>query len=200
MPRLFLYLLLTLSATAIATEANVAGKIPNVDQAPVGGDFILHSDQGDVSLQDFRGKATLLYFGYSKCPDVCPASLAIVTQALNVLSEAELEKTQALFVSLDQARDSYAGLREYAHHFHPNLMGITGSELEVAQVASQYGVKYSRVELAGSAFGYAVNHSSATYLVSPEGELRFIFPYKTPAAALVEAVRYVLTPQPSKNQ
>lgn len=112
--------------------------------------------------------------------------------ALNMLTEAELGKVHGLFISLDPARDSYADIKMYTDYFHSKLIGITGSEQEVA---SRYGVKYYQVELKDSAFGYAVNHSSVIYLITPEGALRFAFPHNTPASVLLEATRYVLSGQ-----
>lgn len=190
-----LFVLLVAVPHSLAAEGSVSRDRPAIIAAPVGGDFVLHSVDGEVALKDFRGKVALLYFGYTKCPDVCPTSLAIMTQALNEFSEPELTNIQGLFISVDPARDDLVHLDEYASYFHPKLMGITGSEKEVAQVASLYGAQYYQVELKDSAFGYAVNHSSVTYLVTPDGSLRFAFPHNTPASVLVEATRYVLSDQ-----
>ncbi len=161
--------------------------------APTGGDFSLHSSKGPISLKDLRGKVVLLYFGYTKCPDVCPTSLSITTQMLNELSEDELKNVQAVFVSVDPKRDTFENLDQYVSYFHPNLMGVTGSEEEVAVAADLYGAEYYEVDLKDSAFGYSVNHSAVTYLITPEGELRFIFPHATSASVVLEAVRYILS-------
>jgi len=192
MYRVITFFVLLLVSLSLAAAGNVAGELLEMNEAPTGGDFVLHSAKGDVDLKDFRGKVALLYFGYTKCPDVCPTSLAIMTQALNAFNEDELKQVQGLFISVDPARDDYAHLETYANYFHSNLMGITGSEEEVAQVAAQYGAQYYQVELEGSSFGYAVNHSSVIYLVTPEGVLRFVFPHNTPASVIVKAVRHVL--------
>ena len=190
--RSMLLVLLLLTSTLGIAEAQSSPDIPEMAAAPVGGDFTLDSADGPVSLKDFRDKVTLIYFGYTKCPDVCPTSLAILTQALNAFSDSELKKIQGLFVSVDPERDTLPHLKEYASYFHDNLKGITGSEEAVAKVAEQYGAQYYKVELEGSSFGYAVNHSSVTYLVTPDGTLRFVFPHNTPASVLVEATRHVL--------
>ena len=199
MPR---YLAALLSAlvplTVPALDLMEPSRMPKPDQAPVvqevppGGEFTLHSADGPVSLKDFRGKPVFLYFGYSKCPDICPTSLATLGKTLHELSEAEQQQVAALFVSVDPQRDSTEALKAYAGYFHPNLVGVTGSDDEVAAVAWLYGARYYQVELEGSPFGYAVNHSSATYLLTAEGELRFIFPYRTPSEVMLEAVRYLL--------
>ncbi|MEN8213229.1 MAG: SCO family protein, partial [Pseudomonadota bacterium] len=150
--------------------------VPGITDAPPGGDFTLHSSKGPFSLEEQRGKVVLLYFGYTRCPDICPTSLSFMTQALNELDDEELKKVLGVFVSVDPARDSFEMLDEYVAYFHPNLIGVTGSEQEVAETAALYGAQYYEVELKGSAFGYSVNHSAVIYLIAPDGELRFIFP------------------------
>ncbi|WP_456412589.1 SCO family protein [Thiolapillus sp.] len=165
---------------------------PAVTEAPPGGDFALHSSKGVFALKDYRGKVVLLYFGYTQCPDVCPTSLSYLAQAFNELDEKELEKVVGVFVSVDPKRDTPELLDEYVDYFHPNFMGVTGGEKELAEAAARYGAQYYEVELEGSAFGYAVNHSAATYLIAPNGELRFIFPHGTSPVVISEAIRYVL--------
>lgn len=167
-------------------------KVPGITEAPPGGDFVLHSSQGPFSLKDLRGKVVLLYFGYTKCPDVCPTSLAFITQALNALNDDQLKHVQGVFISVDPKRDTMESLDEYMDYFHPNLIGVTGSDQEVAHVARLYGAQYYEVDLKDSAFGYAVNHSSVTYLITQEGDLRFLFPHATDPSIIHEAIRYLL--------
>ncbi|OOZ36682.1 SCO family protein [Solemya velesiana gill symbiont] len=167
--------------------------VPDISDAPPGGDFTLRSSRGPFNLKDLRSKVVLLYFGYTKCPDVCPTSLAFTAQVLNELDDEELKKVRAVFVSVDPKRDTVETLDEYVGYFHPNFIGVTGSDEEVAVAAKLYGAKYNEVALKDSAFGYSVSHSAVTYLITPEGELRFIFPHATHPAIILEAVRYVLT-------
>jgi protein SCO1 len=184
--------LLILSSSATSDDVTQKDEILDISSELPGGDFILHSSQGEFSLKQLRGKVVLLYFGYTKCPDVCPTSLATIAQALNELGEDELESVQAVFVSVDPKRDSFQVLDEYVSYFHPNIVGVTGSEREIAEIAKRYGVQYEEVALEGSSFGYAVNHSAKTYLITPEGELRFMFPHETPSFVILEAIRYLL--------
>ncbi|MCP4129331.1 MAG: SCO family protein, partial [Gammaproteobacteria bacterium] len=86
--------------------------------APQGGDFVLASAAGPVELAAMRGKVVVLFFGYTTCPDVCPTSLAILSMALNGLSEGEVEQVQGVFVSVDPERDSLEHLQEYGRYFH----------------------------------------------------------------------------------
>ncbi|MCU7810107.1 MAG: SCO family protein [Candidatus Thiodiazotropha sp. (ex Notomyrtea botanica)] len=190
--RLFIITLFVLISFAAWGETRPQDEILDISNVPLGGDFTLHSSQGEVSLEKLRGKVVLLYFGYTKCPDVCPTSLAFLTQALNELDEDELKSVQGIFISVDPKRDSYDVLDDYVSYFHPNLLGVTGSEKEIEEVAKRYGAQYYEVALEGSAFGYAVNHSAVTYLITPSGELRFLFPHQTPSFVMLEAIRHVL--------
>ncbi|MES9895519.1 MAG: SCO family protein [Candidatus Thiodiazotropha endolucinida] len=188
----FSFTLLILFSSAASDEMAQKDEILSSRSESPGGDFVLYSSQGKVSLKQFRGKVVLLYFGYTKCPDVCPTSLSIIAQALNELSEEELKSVHGVFISVDPKRDDVQVLDEYVRHFHPNLVGVTGSEGEVAEVARRYGAQYEEVALEGSDFGYAVNHSSVTYLITPEGDLRFMLPHQTPVFVILEAIRYLL--------
>ena len=167
-------------------------QIPQLQEAPPGGDFTLHAASGPVALQDFRGKVVMLYFGYTTCPDICPSALSFLSQALNELNEEELKKVQGIFISVDPKRDTPDKLAEYANYFHSNLMGVTGTAEEVATAAALYGAQYYEAELEDSPIGYAVNHSSVTYLITSNGALRFIFPHGTPPSVMLKAIRYVL--------
>ena len=192
---LMLIALLIAISSATADEVKQKDRIPDTSSDMPGGDFVLHSSHGEFSLHQLRGKVVLLYFGYTKCPDVCPTSLSVIAQALNALSESELKSVQAVFVSVDPKRDSFKVLDEYVRYFHPNLTGVTGSAHEIAEAAKRYGVQYEEVPLEGSSFGYAVNHSAKTYVITPEGELRFEFPHETPSFVILEAIRYLLAEQ-----
>ena len=173
--------------------------IPQQQEAPPGGDFTLHAASSAVALQDFRGKVVMLYFGYTTCPDICPTALSFLAQALNGLNSKELKKVQGIFISVDPKRDTPEKLAEYAAFFHPNLIGVTGTAEEVATTAKLYGTQYYEAELEDSPIGYAVNHSSVTYLITSDGALRFIFPPGTPPSVMLEAIRYVLNEDKQQN-
>ncbi len=189
---LYLIALLILSASAGSIEVNHEDELLGIIGDLPGGDFTLHSSRGKFSLSHLKGKVVLLYFGYTKCPDVCPTSLSILAQALNELGEDELESVTAVFVSVDPKRDNFQRLDEYVTYFHPKLTGVTGSDDEVAEAARRYGAQYEEVAIEGSDFGYAVNHTAKTYLISSQGDLRFIFPHQTPSFVILEAIRYLL--------
>ncbi len=166
------------------------------EEPPPGGDFTLQSSTGPVSLHNLRGKAVLLYFGYASCPDVCPLDLRTMADALEDMSEETRARVQGIFVSVDPQRDTPESLAEYADFLHPSILGLTADEKTLREMATRYGVQYYRVEPKGSDLPYAVNHSAATYLIDPEGTLRFIFPHNTPASVLLEASEYILAQFP----
>ena len=188
-----LFALILLAFSSVASEDDrQKDEILEASNSAKGGDFSLFSNQGKVSLSQFRGKVVLLYFGYTKCPDVCPTSLATISQALNELSKDELDLVQVLFISVDPQRDNFELLEKYASYFHENIVGVTGSKNEIDEVVKRYGAQYEQVDLSDSGFGYAINHSSGTYLVKPEGDLGFILPHQTPSYVILEAIRYLL--------
>lgn len=191
--RLAAALLLLSSLSLSAGEEATA--IPDTEEAPEGGEFTLDSAHGAISLSDFRGKVVVLTFGYAGCPDVCPVALSYMSRSINQLSEAEQGRVQGLFISLDPARDRPKYLEEYAQYFNERILGATASEAVIAEVASRYGVKFYKVEVEGSPLGYSVNHSAATYLISPDGTLRFLFPHATSAVTVSQAMQYLLNEQ-----
>lgn len=140
-------------------------------EAPKGGDFVLHSWQGPVALEALRGKVVALYFGYTHCPDVCPVGLSYLGGALKRLKPEEVAQVQVLFIGVDPARDTVKHLKEYVEYFHPAMLGVTGSDEEVAHVARLYGAAYHRAEASPDA-GYAVDHTTNIYLIDRDGELK----------------------------
>lgn len=161
---------------------------------PAGGDFRLQSAAGPVRLSDFRGKVVLIYFGYTWCPDVCPTNLAIIALALQQLTVEERNRVQVLFISVDPERDTPGRLHTYTRHFHPNILGLTGSEAAIERAARRYGAAYRRAGQSGSAMGYAVDHSSYVYVIDPGGRLVETLAHATPADTLVATIRRYLAP------
>lgn len=155
---------------------------------PPGGDFILQGPQGAVDTKALRGKVLLVYFGYTHCPDVCPISLATMNEALNAMAPDTRSQIQPLMISVDPERDTPEALATYTSYFHPSLLGLTGSPVEIAAVAKAFGAGYVRqpVRPDGS---YAVDHSGTTFVVDKRGKLVAMVPPGVPAsefAALVQ--------------
>ncbi len=136
-----------------------------------GGDFTLHSFDGPVSLEQLRGKVVLLFFGYTSCPDICPTTLAVLSNVFSKLEAQELERVVALFISLDPDRDTLELLRKYTGYFHPNIIGVTDCLEALNQITEDYGVAYKREEKPDSPLGYVINHTLDVLVVNPEGQL-----------------------------
>jgi protein SCO1/2 len=182
-------LLMLFCLRALAETGAQESEAQPLSGPPAGGDFTLESVNGPVSTAAFRGKVILLYFGYTRCPDVCPTSFALMAQALNELEQQELKKIVGIFVSVDPERDSVERLADYVTYFHPHFIGVTGELGAVSAAAKLYGVEYSYTDASDSAMGYIVNHSTAVYLVDQQGELRFAFPHETPPETMLGAIR-----------
>lgn len=172
-----------------------APALPALAGVPQGGDFVLVSSRGPISLKDMRGKVVLLFFGYTYCPDICPTSLAAVAQALSGLSPSEQRRVQALFVSVDPGRDTPERLAEYAAFFHPGILGLTGSAAQIAEVAGRYGAAY-KAQPPDRDGRYAVDHSAFVYLIGPDGRIAATLAYPVAAPVLQAEIRKTLTLPP----
>ena len=138
--------------------------------AALGGPFTLLDHRGaTVTDKDFRGRWMLIYFGYTFCPDVCPTSLGVMAEAMDLLGDRG-EAVVPLFISVDPARDTPAHLADYVTNFHPRMVGLTGTPEQVAATAKAYRVYYARGESTGDdGKDYLVDHTSIVYLIDPEG-------------------------------
>ncbi len=127
-----------------------------------------------VTARDFRGKVTLLYFGYTNCPDVCPMTLHNIALTLGRLG-ARRDGVRALFVTVDPVRDTLAVLRAYTQLFAPEIVGLRGTADQLAALASRYHIGYS-VSPATASHPYEVNHSSGIYVFDTRGQARLLIP------------------------
>lgn len=153
-------------------------------------DFTLTGIDGDVSLSDFRGKMVLIYFGYTFCPDICPATLANVGQALRDLG-TKADDVQVLMVSLDPERDTPEKLAKYVAQFHPSFLGITGSQEELDKVASLYGIFYQKTE-GSNATGYLIDHTATLLVLDRDGYLKLVFPFGVTSDEIADDLKYML--------
>jgi protein SCO1/2 len=136
--------------------------------------FVLTNEQGKpVSAQDYNGKVTLLYFGYTFCPDVCPVTLGRLSSAIKQLDPAAQARVQVLFVSVDPRRDTPARLREYTNAFGTEFVGLSGTQEQLHTLTKRYRVTYGYGEPDASG-NYAVSHSSVVYVFDPQGKIRLL--------------------------
>ncbi|RUR29899.1 SCO family protein [Vreelandella nanhaiensis] len=137
-------------------------------------DFSLTDEEGEaVQGEDYRGKVTLVYFGYTFCPDVCPITLARLGDAIRKLDEETRDEIQVLFISVDPSRDTPEVLKRYTHAFGPEFVGLTGDKAEIDAVTNRYRVAYEYSE-ANENGDYLVNHSSAVFAFDREGQAQFL--------------------------
>lgn len=176
-----------LAALALAFTAPAMGQSDPL-AGRFGGPFTLTAHDGKrVSDTDFRGRFLLIAFGFTHCPDICPTGLATMTAALEALGPVA-DRVQPLFITVDPGRDAPAALAEYVASFHPRLIGLTGSEAEIAAVARAYRVHRVKYEPAAGG-DYAVDHGSLIYLMGPDGGFRTLFPHGTPADKMSQVLR-----------
>ena len=166
MKKLIIVLILILTVLGVGYLAFYSNKYaPNGQSANVAEglknyNFTGKGTNGAVSLKSFEGKNKIIYFGYTSCPDVCPATLGILSGVLNELKRDDIV---VIFVTLDPERDEPKNVDEYAKYFYPNSYGIVLDDLP--KVAKSYGVKYQKVLLEKSVMEYSVAHSSSLYIL-----------------------------------
>jgi protein SCO1 len=142
----------------------------------VGGPFALENGEGKpVTDRDFRGHYMLVYFGYTYCPDVCPTTLTAVADAMDKLGQ-KANEVQPLFITVDPKRDTPPVVKQYASAFGPRVIGLTGSQDQIAAVAKEYRVYYAEHRTGPGPNDYSMDHSSILYLMGPDGQ--FIAPIR----------------------
>ncbi len=161
----------------------------NITGAPYGKDFRLTDQQGrERTLADFRGKVVMLFFGFTQCPDICPAALTVAVEALQALGD-DGSNVQVLFVSLDPERDTREVLSAFVSSFHPSFIGLSSDVARTQDTAKQFKVYFRKVPLGGS---YTIDHTAITYVFDRTGKLRLAFRPGQPARNLAEDVRHLL--------
>ncbi len=160
------------AAAAHAPGAS-AYAVADVEPAP---ELSLTDQDGEAFTLGDPGRPTLVFFGYTHCPDVCPETVGVLTQAVGLAGPGP----QALFVSIDPERDDVAAMKSYTRYLPDWLIGLTGTPFEVRTNADRWGVKYATVEAEPGETGYGMAHTSDVFLVDAAGRLRARFPFGTP--------------------
>ncbi len=152
---------------------------------PVPEFHLVDTDATPRTLGDYRGKVTLVFFGFTHCPDACPSALvklAVVMKQLGGLGE----KVQVLFVTLDPDRDTPAALKSYVAFFDPKFVGLTGSHAQINAAAASFSVHYAKVVQGED---YSIDHSTGVYVCDRSGRLRLIGNLQTPVADWAHDIR-----------
>jgi protein SCO1 len=169
--------------TAIVTESG---------KAEVGGPFALTDQTGKrVTEKDFLGRYMLVFFGFTNCPDICPAGLQVMTAALDKLG-AKAEQVTPVFITIDPARDTTEKLAAYAKSFHPKLVTLTGSDTEIAAAVKAYRVYVQKVTDDKNPTSYTFDHASLFYLMGKDGAFIAPVPHTTDANDIAKTLdKYV---------
>lgn len=191
---------LLLAIVVIAAAAGLAEWLvirdPDVTKAPsgiianveIGGPFTLTDHTGrQVTDRDYLGGFTLVFFGYTFCPDVCPTVLGDIALALDELGDDSVAITP-LMISIDPERDTPATLAEYVPLFHERLIGLSGTPEQIKAVGDAYRILYRRVEDPNYTF-YLMDHTSFVYLLDPEGKVVSLFRYGTAPEEMAAIIR-----------
>lgn len=183
---------IVLIAACTRTEP-VAQKFSLVDitGSPWGRDFQLTDHQGTArTLADFRGKAVIMTFGYTHCPDMCPMTLHKLSTALTQMGK-DAEKVQVLFVTLDPNRDTPKVLKQYAPAFHPTFLGMYADEPTTQRTAKEFKV-YVKQQPADTSGFYTVDHMGPSFVFDPQGRLRLFISDEHSVDMLVQDLRTLL--------
>ena len=167
------------------------GGVSKVAQpAAIGGPFQLTDQHGQaVTEKNLKGKPTLIFFGYTHCPDVCPTSLFEISEVLRALGK-DADKVNAVFISVDPERDTPATMKDYLSSFDPHLEGLSGDPAETAKVITSYRVYAKKVPTKDG--DYTMDHTALIYLMDRDG--RFVSPFnlkRTPEEAAADLKRYL---------
>jgi protein SCO1/2 len=166
-----LFILFAVIVLAACSGGGPAFEASDVTGSSFGHDFSLKDPSGKTrTLEDFRGKAVVVFFGYTQCPDVCPTTLATLAQAMKELGP-DADRVQVLFVTVDPERDTPDLLSKYVPSFDPRFLGLWGDADATARTAKEFKVIYQKVP--GATPGsYTMDHSAGSYVFDPKGRLR----------------------------
>ncbi|MCP3393050.1 SCO family protein [Bradyrhizobium sp. CCGB12] len=158
--------------------------------AAIGGPFQLTDQNGKaVTDKTLKGKPTLIFFGYTHCPDVCPTSLFEISEVLRAMGK-DADKVNAIFISVDPERDTPATMKDYLSSFDPHLEGLSGDPAETAKVITSYRVYAKKVPTKDG--DYTMDHTALIYLMDRDG--RFVSPFnlkRTPEEAAADLKKYL---------
>lgn len=141
-------------------------------------------------LADYRGKVVLLFFGYTYCPDVCPATMAELRAARSMLKPEQAARVQVVFITVDPARDTPESIQEYVSRIDPTFLGLSGTEQELSAVWKAYGV-FREIEPTDGG-SYLVAHTSRVYVIDVNGNFSLSFAFGTPPADVANDLRILL--------
>jgi protein SCO1/2 len=182
-------------AAALALSACGENKVPFTGIDITGADYangfsLTDHNRQPRTLADFKGKAVVIFFGFTQCPDVCPTSMTEMAQAKQLLG-ADGDRLQGLFVSIDPERDTPEIMKAYMAAFDPSFLALYAKPEELPEVAKSFKIYYKKV-VGSSPETYTMDHSAGSYVYDPQGRVRLYHRYGTGAQALADDVKRLL--------
>jgi protein SCO1 len=175
----------------LALRDNPRGAAGTVLASAIGGSFRLTDQNGKtVTDADLKGKWSLVYFGYTHCPDACPTALNDISIALEELG-AKRDAVRPVFITVDPERDTPEALKAYVTSFDAPILALTGTPEQVAQAAKGYRVYYAKHPEAGG--DYSMDHSSVIYVMDPQGRFTASFTHESTPEQIAERLKKLLT-------
>jgi protein SCO1 len=176
-------------ALAAACDRGTQFKSTDITGADYGRRLELTDHNGGARhLEDFRGKAVVVFFGFTHCPDICPTTLAQISSALKTLG-ADAERVQVLFVTVDPERDTPQALAQYVSAFDPRFLGLYGDQAATLRAAKEFKIYYEKRKSGNT---YTIDHSSQCYVLDPQGRLRLLLRPERIASDLPDDLRTLL--------
>jgi protein SCO1/2 len=180
------------AALLVLSQGGQGPAVQTSGKALIGGPFTLVGRDGKpVTDQAFRGKYMMVFFGFTHCPDICPAELQMMAAALDELGP-KANEIIPIFITLDPERDTPMVVSDYVTNFSPRFVGLTGSSEQIAAAAKAYRVVYSKFQQDKSSSDYSIDHSAFVYLMGKDGEYITHFAYGTPLSQMTETLRRYL--------
>lgn len=193
--RLRSFLLICVSVIALSAcgeKAVPAFKNTDLTGLAYGRDFALHDHNGKLrTLADFKGKAVVMFFGFTQCPDVCPTTMVEMANVMKSLGP-DADRVQVLFVTVDPERDTAELLKQYVPAFDPRFLGLRGDLLETDKTAKEFKVFYQKVpgKKAGS---YTMDHTAGSYVFDPQGRIRLFVRHGQGTEPIVHDLKILLS-------
>ncbi|HUG78550.1 MAG TPA: SCO family protein [Burkholderiales bacterium] len=191
MPRFSPIITFSLALSLLAgCDAGPAFKSTDITGVDYGSTLELSDTGGQLRrLEDFRGKAVVLFFGFTYCPDICPTTLADISAAVKQLEPKDAERVQVLFVTVDPERDTPKLLAQYVGAFDPRIVALRGDLAATRKVAQEFKIYFEKRKQGD---GYTVDHSAQSYVIDPQGRLRLLVRHERIGADLAQDLRAIL--------
>lgn len=189
--RAFLALFAALSLTACSQPPAVFKNQDLTSEKIFPSANLVGADGRPQDLTYFRSKVLIVFFGYTSCPDICPSAMRKFASVLGNMRSADAEQIQVVFISVDPARDTAEKADTYVKWFNPGFIGLTGSDQQIADVASQFKAYYSKQPVAGG-MGYVIDHSASAYVLDKKGQLRLSIPEAADAGSIKDDLSQLL--------